>query len=77
LSNLTTEGLSGADPSITEALNAVNDVKQPSDLVMKLKVSTSMTTTLKNKLSNPHPKVNNNMKYCDIPTGIPESNIMV
>jgi hypothetical protein len=28
-----------------------------------------------NELPNLHPKVNNNLKYCGIPTGIPENNI--
>jgi len=28
------------------------------------------------ELPNLHPKVNNYLKYCGIPTGIPESNII-
>jgi len=42
---LMSQWLLEVDPSITEALNAMNDVKQPTDLVMKLRVSTSLTIT--------------------------------
>jgi hypothetical protein len=55
----------------------MNDIKQISEWVMQLKVSISLTRTLRKELSNPHPKVNNNLKYCGIPTGIPESKIIV